>query len=433
MNRTETPATTAEETLHPAPRAGRPGFALAVAMMAIIVIGALVAGAFFASNQEFRVGRNTLVEQRAFAVAEFGLNSEISNWDRSLNIPGRMAIGAVASRRIYVQQGDSAFVDITKLTNNTYWVVSTGVSSVGTPVSQAVRRTNALVRLAYPTISVGGAVQVAGDLDINGSARIDGRNTAPTAWDCSQIGGSDTAAIAVSTTARVTGADSTTTQGQPNIYTGSGDAFLTRSLTAADSNTYIRYGSETWNTLVRNADVRYTQCSAGICTVNLGQEIKPSLVATDSTKCDMANQYNWGEPRRSAVDSYTGLSSIGSGETYVGRCTSYFPIVYIPGNLSLNGNGRGQGILLVEGDFDIGGNFDFTGIIIVKDDINRGRGNSTVTGSIMARNADLGDNSSLNTIVGTQNVYYSKCAIENAVRGSAILVPTRERGWAQLF
>jgi hypothetical protein len=34
---------------------------------------------------------------------------------------------------------------------------------------------------------------------------------------------------------------------------------------------------------------------------------------------------------------------------------------------------------------------------------------------------------------GTQDVRFSKCAVESALSGSAILVPTRERGWAQLF
>src|SRR5690242_10249921 len=48
----------------------REGFALAVAIGAIVVIGALIAGAFFASSQQFRVGRNTLLQTRARTAAE---------------------------------------------------------------------------------------------------------------------------------------------------------------------------------------------------------------------------------------------------------------------------------------------------------------------------------------------------------------------------
>jgi hypothetical protein len=36
----------------------REGMALAMAMFAIVVIGALIAGAFFATTQDYRFGRN---------------------------------------------------------------------------------------------------------------------------------------------------------------------------------------------------------------------------------------------------------------------------------------------------------------------------------------------------------------------------------------
>jgi hypothetical protein len=391
------------------------GFALAVAIMAIVVIGSLIAGAFFASNQEFRVGRNTLIEQRAFSVAEYGLNMEISHWDRSRNLPSALAttfpVGRVDSTRIVVRQGDSAYVKVTRLSANTFWVVSTGVASVVNPGTQAVRRTNELVRLAYPTINVGGAVSVAGDLDLRGGSKVDGRNTSPPLWDCTGVQGMhDTTGIAVAPTANVQGVDTTgvsrSVYGSPNV---------TRTLTAADSNTYVRYGSETWNSLKQNADVSLPIGWTG------GSGIQPQKLASDSTICDnysttLIRQQNWGEPNR-------GLGSITA-------CQSYFPIIYSAGDLHINANGRGQGILLVEGDLTINGGFDFYGIIIVKDDVERGNGTASVHGTVMARNADIGDPSIL---AGTQDIYYSKCAVENALRGSAILVPTKTRGWAQLF
>jgi hypothetical protein len=119
------------------------------------------------------------------------------------------------------------------------------------------------------------------------------------------------------------------------------------------------------------------------------------------------------------------------GEVFVSSCLNYYPIIYSPGDLHLNGKNRGQGVLLVEGNLQINGSFDFYGIIIVKDDVNKGNGTASVHGSIMARNAQLTDGGSI--LSGTQDVYYSKCAIESALRGSAILIPTRTRGWAQLF
>ena len=44
---------------------------------------------------------------------------------------------------------------------------------------------------------------------------------------------------------------------------------------------------------------------------------------------------------------------------------------------TINGKGRGQGILLVNGDLKINGTFDWVGLIIVRDDINKGNGDFT--------------------------------------------------------
>ncbi len=49
----------------PSPVRQRRGFALAMSLLAIIVIGAMVAGGYMAGIQYYRIGRNSLVEQRA--------------------------------------------------------------------------------------------------------------------------------------------------------------------------------------------------------------------------------------------------------------------------------------------------------------------------------------------------------------------------------
>ena len=83
------------------PRIGRPrrGMALILTLIVVVVLAILSTGAIITSMQDFRGGRNALVEQRAFAVAEYGLNAEISDWDRSRNLPPPtgMAIGATAA------------------------------------------------------------------------------------------------------------------------------------------------------------------------------------------------------------------------------------------------------------------------------------------------------------------------------------------------
>src|SRR5204862_3319700 len=57
------------------------GMALALAIFALVVVGALVAGAFFAGTQEQRVGGNWRRLQQSFGAAETGLNEVIRNWN----------------------------------------------------------------------------------------------------------------------------------------------------------------------------------------------------------------------------------------------------------------------------------------------------------------------------------------------------------------
>src|SRR5260370_6982419 len=57
------------------------GMALAVAIFALVVVGALVAGAFFAGTQEQRVGANSRRLTQSFGAAETGLNEIIRKWD----------------------------------------------------------------------------------------------------------------------------------------------------------------------------------------------------------------------------------------------------------------------------------------------------------------------------------------------------------------
>ena len=66
------------------------GIALAVAIYALVVVGALVGGAFFLGMQEQRVGRNSLHAQQAFMAAEGGAQEYMANWDTSAT---QLAVG----------------------------------------------------------------------------------------------------------------------------------------------------------------------------------------------------------------------------------------------------------------------------------------------------------------------------------------------------
>jgi len=61
------------------------GIALAVAIFALVIMGAMVSGAFFIGMQEQRVGRNSVHAQQAFMAAEGGAAGYMANWDSIVN------------------------------------------------------------------------------------------------------------------------------------------------------------------------------------------------------------------------------------------------------------------------------------------------------------------------------------------------------------
>jgi hypothetical protein len=85
----------------------------------------------------------------------------------------------------------------------------------------------------------------------------------------------------------------------------------------------------------------------------------------------------------------------------------------------------------VNGDLEINGLLDFYGIVIVRDDFSKSNGTAHITGAVFAANLTLAD--PLTWMTGNQDVLYSKCAVESALQGSAILVRVRQRHWAQIF
>src|SRR5258708_20278965 len=66
------------------------GMALAIAIFALVVVGALVAGALFAGTQEARTAENNRRLQKAFGVAESGVNELIAGWDASVRNVAKM-------------------------------------------------------------------------------------------------------------------------------------------------------------------------------------------------------------------------------------------------------------------------------------------------------------------------------------------------------
>jgi hypothetical protein len=374
----------------------RPGFAMFMALGALVIIAVLVAGSSFITLQETRLGQNSIVQARAFAAAEYGLNKIQQDWDKTPNL--QMANGASFDTSYTLDGQGTCKVRYTRLNNETFWIVSEGRALAGDALSAsrtAVKRVGAILRLRIPTIRANGAITTAGNITVQGSPQISGSNNMPPAWTGCDASAPGLAGIVASPTASVSIQKADQVVGTPQVL---------RDPLAADSNTYVRYGDETWNALKGQANVTISAAPPAAMPVALNGSCNKSLPT------------NWGEPWRGGVG-------------YVPECINYFPIIYSTGSLEIS-NGRGQGILLVEGDVRFNGQFEWYGLIVTRDDIKKGNGAATIYGAIMARNAEISDASE---VLGNITINYSQCSLERAMRGSALVQQAKERAWAELY
>jgi hypothetical protein len=123
------------------------GIALAIAVFALAVIGALVGSIFFAGRLEQQSGQNTLFAAQAGEVAEAGLNDVIATI-AAATLDGLPIGGAPLDLgTVTLRDGVSARRQVTRLTGNLFLIRARGVrqDAGGTPL--AVRSLGSLVRL----------------------------------------------------------------------------------------------------------------------------------------------------------------------------------------------------------------------------------------------------------------------------------------------
>jgi hypothetical protein len=380
----------------------RPGFALAVSLGAIVIIGAIITGIFFASTQEYRMSRNSANQARALTAAEYGMNailttgSQPGNWDTKWNTD---SIGLLAT--VGYLPGDGSFdtVRVTKLSNAMFLLTSTGRVGPATG-AQPRHRLGALVTIANPQLKMLGALTTRGEVKIGGSSLLSGiDDTVPyDKWNCPPS--SDTVpGIALPDASKIT------TPGCNGFSCIAGTPKVLQDSTAAKDSTYFTFGGGLdWNTLTAMA----TKTIASGANLNgLGASVSGGV-------CNTSDQRNWGDP----VHATPSLAP----------CRSYFPIIYAKGNLKITG-GEGQGILLVEGDLSVAGGMEFYGPVIVKGSMSAAGTGGHFYGGVMAANVDLEQSS----LLGNAEIHYSSCALNKALAGLATPVLVGSRSWTELF
>ncbi len=365
------------------------GVALVVAIFAMVIVGALVTGAFFMGMQEQQVGRNTLQLQEASAAADGGAQLFVADWEAGTN--NVIPVGDSVTFGGWLQWGGGWYRgSARRLSEQTFLVRSEGFSAD----SMARQQVGILVRLRPFDISFGGALVVAGATKIGGSSFIDGTDAAPTGWaDCAALEPAKSGLlVSDSSGVEFSGCNNPNDclDGSPLIAvdtTMTSDSVLTFgeldfSAIAALADKVI--GSGPWNSVGPTFDV--------------------------SGDCRTTDLDNWGDPL-----------------TPTSACGLYFPIIYAPYSTKLTG-GVGQGILLVEGDLEVSGGFQFFGPVIIKGILKTTGTGGHFNGGVAAANVDLGQN----VILGNALVNFSSCALSRALNSTAPVAQMRERGWINL-
>ena len=374
----------------------REGFALVAAIGAIVVIAALVAGAFYASTQEFRIGRNSITAQRAFVTAEHGLNQVVAGWQKSWN---QLPANTVMNFEYVNSKGDPSVVTLTKTNDLTYVVSSEGAATTASG-HDVLRRTSQSLVIAMPTMYIKGAVTVAGQINVQGSALIVGKDSAPKGWgECPDEKSGMAAIVAKS-------ASDVTTQKTGSLVTDGDQKILVDSM-AGKSATYGNFGDVTFEEMAANADVVIT----GDQVMQPTKIVENGVCKTYDYTVKKVVISNWGDPYRA---------------TPAGPCESYAPSVYINGNVQLNGSGYGQGILLVSGNLIVNGDFDYYGIVIVKGKFEN-YGTANITGAVLAGGVIQ------NSVQGNATINYSSCAIEKMQKATATIALAHERPWSEMY
>nr|MBA3258894.1 hypothetical protein [Gemmatimonadales bacterium] len=134
-------------------RSDERGIALAVAVFALVVIGALVAGTFFAGRLEQQTGMNTFFAAQATEAAEAGLSEAVA----SQTAAALLALDPNETNELpLVNVGDhtSATRSVTRLAGNLFLVRSLGSRTNPAGGELARRSLGQLIRLVQADIEV---------------------------------------------------------------------------------------------------------------------------------------------------------------------------------------------------------------------------------------------------------------------------------------
>jgi len=373
------------------PHRRRTGFALPAAIIALVLLSALVAGALFVSTEELRSGRGDSSDQRALAAAEWALDRAILAWDTQRNTA--QAVGATAVLVIEsAPPNDSVVVTATRVQRNAVWITATataGGDGRGIPARHTIGASLRLVSAAVPTRA---ALSTAGSVSVDGGA-IDGRDASPGDTSSSICTGTVSAAgVAVADASKVTCLTCTTSPATGVFGTPPID-----STASVDSTEWS--GDESVAALAKRSTLEL-----------LGGSYTPRPSAMNNA-CDRGDALNWGDPSPSSP------------------CAEWFPVIHILGSLVLEPGSVGQGVLLVEGSLRLEAGARFVGVVVARGDIQVTGPGAEIVGAAFAGAANT---ATVSRVTDGGAIRFASCAIRRAVTGAARLARTSGRWWIEL-
>ena len=380
-------------------RAARAGFALPVAVFALVIVGVLVTGGFYMARQETRVGVASANASDAFYLAERGIYSTIADW----NNQAMSAVGPWNTTTLTGTGTNGAYsVKVMPMTTRLYFLESTGtVSKGGALWSGATRQVGLMVRVSTVNMDPPAALTTqGGKLQVGGSSQINGNDTDPDMWPglCNP-GPGNKPGIMID--------DTTNISFLGNNYSVTGNPRVTQDTTISSAS-LLNFGDFTWNDLTAMAEKTY-EGSTTITDTN-----PDSVLSGGVYRCKESLQSNWGDPDNPGA-----------------VCGSFFPIIWAKQSLSINSSASGQGILLIEGDLDVQGGYTFYGPVYVRGQFRTAGTGGHFNGGVIAANVDL----NTSTVLGNAVVTYSSCAVERAILNNSALSrakPLAQRSWVDL-
>jgi hypothetical protein len=383
------------------------GFALAMAIFALVLLAAVVAGGYYSASQEFQIGRGMRSLTTSFYAGEAGIREVLNDWDPdvyfaldpgdTLNLsPVTLEGGGSYTARV-VRVGRAA----DSLKRYFY------IEAIGRPRGPSLgeRRQAMVVRSRYPRLCCQAAVTVGGDeMDFTGGKQeiVSGFNTPPTGangpWPdsvCAGVSTVDTVGAIIDSNVDID--DTTRVIGSPFRYIV--DSSLVENVFPA------MIGDLTYDNIVSAADFTFTAASAADTLVFAGTDLEARLV---NGRCDRSYNRNWGAPTQPNHP-----------------CFKFFPIIHLNGHVRIE-SASVQAILVVEGALEVS-NSKFYGIALVRDDLTM-RGPSKFFGTAWV----------MDDVVyagAVPRFYMSRCAAERAVRLSNLTRPQPiwPRAWVELF